>query len=199
MQHSKHIRRLNEILRRELGERTRRYSWQWSEDLLIGTYKGFERTGVAGPNGIEGVRPTYEPRKLNSSLDNQWVLCEMVPPISEKAWLAQWGWKLEWPSLGYWRPTMSGGGLNALARGMEPDEDSTADLIGLIREWRTKSLADHEREIVDNIDQRDAAQRERNRAMVRDKIPAFGGGSPGGKQHWMQGGIGPNLHERKVN
>jgi hypothetical protein len=32
---------------------------------------------------------------------------------------------------------------------------------------------------------------------MRDALPAFGGGKPGGKQHWAAGGMGANLTDRK--
>lgn len=196
----KHIRKLNEILRRELGERERRYSWQWSEDLILGAFSGWKDSGVMTAGGMRIPVALYTPTKMRYGkqvLDQQWVLCEMTAPVSESEWKAKNGWLLEWPSKGYWRPIGDGLRAHCLPRGMDPDEDCTSDLIYLVRQSRPKTVVDHRIEIEDGIDKRDADKRKRNREMVRDKIPAFAGGKPGGKQHWAQGGLNLNLHERK--
>lgn len=201
----RNVERLNEIFRQELGDAARRFSWQWSEDLTIGMWTGvFEYAPAHTPGGAIGCRAVYTPRKLSIlntahyDINDQWVLCEMGPPVTFAEWRARNSLELEWPSRGYWKPCLQGGYPIHLAPGQEPDRDLTLQWARLIHAELGTTARQHYEEIV----RREATAAAIRRSATRDAtlnalLPFSETFRPGGKQNWTAGGIGSNRNERK--
>lgn len=116
------IARLNDFLRRELGEQMgrQRFRWMRSTDLVFPVRVGDETAQT--DSGLFFVRNRYEQQPV---LDGppRWVLaCLQDPGMDEAEWASQFGGQLEYPRSGYYFPT------DIVCRpGAEPDEDVTAE------------------------------------------------------------------------
>jgi hypothetical protein len=186
------VTKLNRLMLQELGENPP-YSWQWSEDLTWGVLTGTEP--YASDTGLILRRPVYTMRKRLVTVDRRWLICFKAKPMPERAWLKLFGWQCQWPNCGLWTPLATPvrvtedskpvGGTAMLDSGEEPDETITREVIALVKELRVKTSYDRRQEIEDAQDLRIKRRDDLLYAKIRDRIPAFGGGRPGEKSHWV--------------
>lgn len=137
----KQLQVLNDLLGSELGRTPYgepHYKWAWSEDLTH--YRRMENMAYVQVPGspIILAEPTYEMVKLCPSLHRQYVILHWSQPISQDAWLAEFGSKLQWPARGEYYPTNM-----CLGYEEHPDIDVTWDAIGKVKAERNKTFADH--------------------------------------------------------
>ncbi len=187
----KHIRKLNDLLRTELGEAKGRYAWLWSESKELlrpmrviyddGTPVFNYRTlptkwqkdhpnQSTKPKGITIAEPVYTARKTAIDAQDQWLMCILLPPsLTPHQWDQVFGTSHPYPANGEWAPCDP----IRIPRGQEPTEFDTWTFIDAMRRQRKISAATWDNEMRDNLDRKDVGRKGEILDMIKDAAPAF--------------------------
>jgi hypothetical protein len=136
------------------------------------------------PSGIYYMRTAYEKHNYRDLYGDVWVLAKWEAPISLDEWLGRVGTTFPWPKHGEYHPIES----TVLPAGREPDEELTLYTIYKLYQHLGMKWPDHLRDAVQELAQRDKADKGKWSDIVDDMMPAFGN-VPGERQHVSFGGI----------
>lgn len=133
------IRKLNELLRADLGSNPR-YSWRWSDDLLhVMDVVDSEGKPIYSesttPAGLIVMAPKRITRPLLPFHEHCWVLCALVETTQQDGELAGTG-------LGSWIPVGGGNGPVTLLPFEAPNLESTQYIVNMVRQARTKTVVE---------------------------------------------------------
>lgn len=194
MKTNKEVRRLNELLARDLGDPS--YGWVWSEDLLYIIQKKDPVTGLpaydyqcaCGTNvRVHDPRceslivpvPKYEAYKIFVQYKDVWILCRRMPhQFNEAQWRQAFGSQLPFEK-STWAPCIP----IVLEPGEEPNQAITEHVIRCLREAREKTAKQFVEELQASSERTQKAHYDSMKDEIRDSIPAFGG-IPGTKENW---------------
>ncbi len=166
------VKKLNVLLRQELGDRDGGvYGWKWSESLTR-EMDAINDDGtpiydyLPSESGLLVAKPRKVARKMCLNTDHQWVLCKyLIPPLVEE-------------------PTWFPCDPIYLDRGVEPDAQLTWQVITSIR--RQRSAREHGRaedsQLADALQERDRKKVDELQVAISDARPAFLA-IPGKKEH----------------
>lgn len=167
------VRRLNEILRSELGSVPpfQQFAWKWSEDLRRVALKtddwGRPEMEYTCTNGVYSARQVRFVRKQDPRLQNQWVVAMLTKMSQDQGHLDHTGdaaWIICYDKQG---------NAIALEPGILPDAVATWKFIELERAANRKKAADEICEFYDNQAREDKRYRDRVDDAVRDSLTAF--------------------------
>ena len=185
MNAERHIRRLNRLLIAELGQNPP-YQWIHSESAeFLRPMRAMDEDGnlkwdyrcPCGKNvkvhlpecvvaGLVVVEPVYAIRKIDPTLNDQWVLCCLQVPMSEAEWVQTFGSKLPYPANGSWAPVCTETRTVAMAPGCLPGENFTMAAI----RGRQRSREIPERDIANATVERDKRKDEKRRTHIRERL-----------------------------
>ena len=186
------IRKLNDLLRSELGEPV--YAWKYSEELdhpmsLINDDGSpqMEYVCACGTNvtihdpackSLIIARQKWGLRRLRFDLEHQWTLCKAVPnpPAIEFAHI--------YPGVPYRPVEWAVCDPVYLDKNEVPTEDVTWLVIHKMREHRTMTSADWTNTAQAAMEKQTRKRRDDILDDIKSDAPAFGG-IPGKKEHWV--------------
>lgn len=172
MNHERTIRKLNNALGMELGRNLYgepKYRWAHSESpelLHPMRVEGYDMT--ASPSGLIVAAPKFVMRKKCLTLNNQWVICRWVEPISEDEWRRLYGYSLEWPNRGELAPTNVD-----MPPGVTPSENDNARAIAAIRQMLDTSVSAQIAALRDQQEKRERDTRRRNYEEIREELTTY--------------------------
>jgi hypothetical protein len=192
------IEQLNErFAQADLGRNVHgqpRFAWKWSEDLMH-PMRVIDSYGTPQFDGYEPVpgsslvapKPMFVTRKLCPELKNQWVLCEWKDAtISEDEWRRMFGYRLEWPRHGSYKPVALVGDTGeqyvCLPPHRFPSRENTDHAIRCIKAALSLSVAEQQQSAVDAAVKREREQDRIEDDMISDDMLPFCH-VPGTKDH----------------
>ncbi len=201
MEHPSKVKRLNHLLRQELGQHPL-YSWQWSEDLLH-VMDAINEDGSPVyeqkelKSGLVAVAQATRTRKICPDLD-VWVMCAMIDTGRHDGAIHSLGTKNWYPVSDRSSRTVN------LPTDVVPDETLTWEFINQMRHFREKEAAKLDAQYIERhltpvpvdesrpnsklVSRQEKADWERYYDEVKDLGTAFGQ-VPGTKEGVSFGGI----------
>lgn len=174
------IRKLNELLRSELGANPR-YAWRWCEELTH-VMEVIQDDGAPvyvegkSPAGLTVLMPKTVVRKLLPFHENQWILCALVE-------VNQRDGSLQGTGNHSWVPVSSAvSGPVCLEQHQEPTLANTEAVIQSVRGTRRQSPVEMSVEWEEQRRQKEKATWSRVYDEIRDASTAFAN-APGMKGH----------------
>jgi hypothetical protein len=173
----KHIRRLNALLRTELGTGKGMYAWKWSESPeMHRPMRVVQSDGTPAfefrkqPSGLMLACPVYTLRKTAIDAENQWLLAILLPPaLNPHTWEMVFGTSQAYPANGEWAPCDP----IRIPRGSEPTEFDTWTVIDAMRRQRKVSAAQWDSEAKDGMERKDQGRGAEILDSIKDCAPAF--------------------------
>lgn len=204
MSAERHIRKLNAIIRQELGENPL-YAWIYSESRdFIHPMRVIDDAGVpqfdyACPCGLNVsvhsaacsmvvAVPQWTTRKARVNMVDQWVFCCLQKPPSEHEWNQRFGSMLQYPKNGTWAPVETETYTMAMPPGKLPGENFNMAIIRARQRSREIPVPDIENAIADREAKKAANNRWKSVKRIKDALPINPNpGKRGGSVSW--GGI----------
>jgi hypothetical protein len=173
----KNIRKLNELLRAELGTAKGLYAWKWSESPeMHRPMRVIHDDGTPvfefrkQESGLTLACPVYTIRKTALDAEEQWLLAILLPPaLSLHEWEKVFGTSQAYPGNGEWAPCDP----IRIPRGQQPTEFDTWTVIDAMRRQRKVSNATWDNESLAALDKRDAGRGGEILDAIKDAAPAF--------------------------
>jgi hypothetical protein len=168
MEHSKEIKKCNELLGRELGRNPHGdplYKWEHGSNLVHYRHTGDNMQKVGN---LYLPRPSYVPVPAYPHLNDRWMLAFWTF-LPEDEWLAAFGNKMLWSKQGNYYPT------NAICKvGKVPNYDYTQELIAKIQLQRNTPVSKYEEEWANEEERRDRAVFNTIHDVISDSLTAYG-------------------------
>ena len=177
------VRKLNELLRAELGANPR-YSWRWSEDLLhvmdvVDSDGKPVYVESRSPEGLVTMTPKTMLRKLLPFHADCWVVCALVEVNAKDGSITGTG-------NGAWVP-LSSANSGPVHTHEAPTLAFTQYVIEAVRESRAKTAREHTEDAEEAIAKAERSRWQRCYDKIREEATAFAS-VPGRKGHVSFGG-----------
>ena len=186
----RHMHRVNAILLSILGENPL-YQWIYSEStefkrpMRVMDEDGNLQYDFVCPCGrnvsVHSVRcaaeclvvaaPVWMPRKIDMTLNDQWVLCCRQEQLSEAEWTQMFGTLLPYPRSGVWAPVQTETVTIAMPPNTLPGENYTTAVARGRQRSREIKASDIANAVESAEQKRDKARRTKIRERLTDCLP----------------------------